>query len=220
MYVVAIILCLALTSQAELENDLNEKVAVITGAAKGIGYAIADNFLKNGAKAVVIIDKKLEEGLNAEENLKALHGEDKVLFIHGDVTTDLDRVWDVIFQNVEYVDILVNNAGIIDEYDPVRTILTNTLAPMLWSDKFYEFMRNDKGGKGGTIMNVASVAGYFRIPFFWHYSTSKFASLGHALVLGHELNYNTSGVRVLAMCPGFTYTDMTDQSSAIISAAN
>ncbi|KAG6461821.1 15-hydroxyprostaglandin dehydrogenase [NAD(+)] [Manduca sexta] len=215
MYVLGVILCLAVTSQAEPENDLNGKVAVVTGGAKGIGYAIADNYLKNGAKAVVVVDKKLPEGLNAEENLKFLYGEDKVFFIHGDVTTDLDKVWHIIFKKFDYVDILVNNAGILDESDPVGTIYTNTLAPMLWSEKFFEFMRKDKGGKGGTIMNVASVVSYFRNPFFWYYKTSKFALLGHTLGLGHEFNYQKSGVRVYAISPGFTYTDMTDQQMVI-----
>ncbi|XP_030035317.2 15-hydroxyprostaglandin dehydrogenase [NAD(+)]-like [Manduca sexta] len=150
MYVVVAILCLLVTQshvQAESKIDLKDKVTVVTGAARGIGRAMADNLLKEEVEVEIIVDKNLTQGLVTETEFKTTYDEEKVWFIHGDITTDLDWVFEKIFEKYEYVHILVNNAGIVEESDPELTLKTNMVAPALWSQKFYDVMRNDKGGK-------------------------------------------------------------------------
>ncbi|XP_037296887.1 alcohol dehydrogenase 1-like [Manduca sexta] len=71
-------------------------------------------------------------------------------------------------------------------------------------------MRKDRGGKGGTIINISSISGFLVDPFITSYKASKYAIIGLTLGLGHEYNYKTSAVRVVAICPGFTSSDMTD----------
>ncbi|XP_030035309.1 15-hydroxyprostaglandin dehydrogenase [NAD(+)] [Manduca sexta] len=211
MYVVVVILCLLVTQnhvKAESEIDLKDKVTVVTGAARGIGRAIADNLLKEEVEVVIIVDKNLTQGLVTETEFKSKYGEEKVWFIHGDVTTDLDWVFEIIFEKYEYVHILVNNAGIIKESDPELILMTNMVAPALWSQKFYDVMRKDKGGKGGIILNIASIEAYVKDPFFRAYKTSKYGVLGLSVGLGHEWNYMTSEVKVIPLCPGLTDTDM------------
>ncbi|KAG6465353.1 15-hydroxyprostaglandin dehydrogenase [NAD(+)]-like [Manduca sexta] len=218
MQVVAVFLCLLVTLshvKAESETDLKDKVTVVTGAARGIGRAIADNLLKEGVSVVIIVDKNLTQGLVTKNELKSTYGAEKVWFIHGNVITDLDRVFKKIYKRYDYVHILVNNAGILDEDDPVGTYMTNTVAPVLWSQKFYDVMRKDKGGRGGIILNMASVVSYLKDPFFWFYTSSKYGILGLSVGLGHEWNYLTSEVKVLALCPLFTYTDMTKQQMVV-----
>ncbi|KAG6461804.1 15-hydroxyprostaglandin dehydrogenase [NAD(+)]-like [Manduca sexta] len=215
MHVVAVFLCLLVTLshvKAESEIDLKDKVTVITGAARGIGRAIADNLLKEEVEVVIIVDKNLTQGLVTETEFKSTYGEEKVWFIHGDVTTDLDWVFEKIFEKYEYVDILVNNAGITKEDDPVLTLMTNTVAPVLWSQKFYDVMRKDKGGKGGIILNIASIEAYTKDPFFQAYKTSKYGVLGLSVGLGHEWNYMTSEVKVIPLCPGYTDTDLAKEA--------
>ncbi|KAJ8729812.1 hypothetical protein PYW07_016850 [Mythimna separata] len=82
----------------------------------------------------------------------------------------------------------------------------NCIALVEWSMKFWEYMRIDKGGRGGTIYNIASLYGYQYNPWAVFYKTSKHAVIGFTRSLGHPYNYNRSGVRVIAMCPGFTDT--------------
>ncbi|KAG6461824.1 15-hydroxyprostaglandin dehydrogenase [NAD(+)] [Manduca sexta] len=211
MYAV-IFLCLAgiLTQvHGDPDRQLKGKVAVVTGGAKGIGYAIVDNLLNNEVKTVIIVDKNRARGLKAEEQLNCKHGGNRTVFIYGDITKHLDRVSEQIFQCYGCVDILVNNAGILNEYDPKKTIETNAMATVLWADRFYNCMRKDWGGKGGTIINIASISAYMSDPFLYFYKASKFAVLGLTLGMGHEYNYLSSGVRMFAICPGLTRTDLT-----------
>ncbi|XP_030035310.1 15-hydroxyprostaglandin dehydrogenase [NAD(+)] [Manduca sexta] len=212
----SIILVIAISSvKTESDVDLKDKVAVVTGAARGIGRAIADHLLKEEVRVVIIVDKNLTQGLVTETEFKSKYGEEKVWFIHGDITIDLDWVFDEIFERYGYVNFLVNNAGIINEYDPVLTIYTNAVGTTLWSQKFYNAMRVDHGGKGGTIMNIASIDAYSIDPFLWFYKTTKYAIYGLSVGLGHEWNYMSTNVRVYALCPGFTYTQMTDQQMVV-----
>ncbi|XP_004921529.4 15-hydroxyprostaglandin dehydrogenase [NAD(+)] [Bombyx mori] len=188
-------------SQYEVKN----KVIIVTGAARGIGYAIADNFLEKGAKIIIILDIDVPKGRDAATTLNAKYGKNSAVFIKCDVTKDLDEVSQLILRNYD-VDILVNCAGVVNEFDPRKTLTTNSIALIEWSLKFREYMRKDNGGKGGTIINISSVYGYTIDPFLVSYKASKFAVLGFSKSLGHELNYKITGVRVLVICPGTTDT--------------
>ncbi|XP_026324877.1 15-hydroxyprostaglandin dehydrogenase [NAD(+)]-like [Hyposmocoma kahamanoa] len=189
--------------------NIKNKVIVITGGAVGIGYEIADKFLDKGAKVAVILDINETQGAEAVETLTVKHGPRKAIFMKCNVTTDLEEVSTTIFDTFKYVDILVNNAGILDDTSARKTIEINVTAVIEWSLKFWEHMRKDKGGKGGTIINLASIYGYRVDQFLPVYQASKFAVMGFTRSLGHKYNFERTGVKVVAICPGFTETKLT-----------
>lgn len=69
-------------------------------------------------------------------------------------------------------------------------------------------MRTDKNGKGGTIINLASIYGFRVDQYIPIYQASKFAVMGFTKSLGHAYNHKRSGVRVVAICPGYTETNL------------
>ncbi|KAG6461820.1 alcohol dehydrogenase 1 [Manduca sexta] len=191
-----------------MAGNLKNKVVVITGGAEGIGFHLADNYLQKEAKHIILLDVNEKKGNEAVSALTSKHG-NKVSFMKCDVTTDLEAVSKKIFNTFQYVDVLVNNAGILNDGKLKQTIGINVTALIEWSLKFWEHMRKDKNGKGGTIINLASIYGYRIDQFLPVYQASKFAVMGFTKSLGHLYNYNRSGVRVIAICPGFTETKLT-----------
>ncbi|KAM3960590.1 15-hydroxyprostaglandin dehydrogenase [NAD(+)]-like [Aphomia sociella] len=192
-----------------MARDLTGKVVVITGGAEGLGLTMAEVFLQKGAKTVLLLDINEKLGANAARTLNSKYGDNKASFLKCDVITDLDKVSKQIFDTYKTVDVLVNNAGILNDYAVKKTIYINVLALIEWSNKFWEHMRKDKGGKGGTIINLASIYGFRVDQYLPVYQASKYAVMGFTRSLGHSYNYNRSGVRVIAICPGFTMTKLT-----------
>ncbi|KAJ8715427.1 hypothetical protein PYW07_009909 [Mythimna separata] len=188
-----------------MERVPKDKVIVVTGGARGIGYEISDQFLQSGAKTLIILDILEDVGVNAAKTLNDKYDEGKAVFIKCDVMKDLEKVSEELFQKYQ-VDVLVNNAGILNEASFKLTMDINCIALVEWSMKFWEYMRTDKGGRGGTIYNIASIYGFEYSPWAVYYKTSKYAVIGFSRTLGHPFNYDKSGVRVIAMCPGFTNT--------------
>ncbi|VVC90087.1 unnamed protein product [Leptidea sinapis] len=185
-----------------------DKVVLITGAASGIGLSMAEAFLSKGAKLVFILDINEVQGKEAEKKLKDQYGNDKVVFIKCNVGTDLEKVYDEVTKISETIDVVINNAGVQNEKNINKTIDINVVALMEWTMKFYERFRKDRGGPGGTIINVSSIFAYRIEPFIPYYHASKFAVMGFSRSLGHQYNYKKSGVRVITLCPGLTVTPM------------
>lgn len=192
-----------------MAKDLKNKVVVITGGAVGIGYEIGDKFLQKQVKLVIILDLDEKHGTEAVEKLDAKYGEDSSVFIKCDVTKDLEAVSKKIINTYKHIDVLVNSAGIFDALSASKTIEVNVTALIEWSLKFWNHMRRDRGGNGGTIMNLSSIYGFRVDPYFPVYQATKFAVMGFTRSLGYPYNYNRTGVRVVALNPGFTVTPMT-----------
>ncbi|KAG6461818.1 alcohol dehydrogenase 1-like [Manduca sexta] len=190
-----------------MSKYIENKICVITGGADGIGLSIADKYLENNAKVVILVDFNEQKGKEAAKILNTKHGDGKAEFIKCDVRKDLEATYNVIMDNYQYVDVLVNNAGIGDAI-PRRTMETNAIAVIEWSLKFSNHMRKDTEGKGGTIVNVASVLGYDIVPYAHIYQASKFAVTGFTRSLGHKYLYPTRGVRMVCLCPGLTKTNL------------
>ncbi|XP_059051609.1 alcohol dehydrogenase 1-like [Achroia grisella] len=191
-----------------MARNITNKVVVITGAAEGLGLVMADNFLQKGAKTVVILDINEKLGTEAVRTLNSKYGDGKAAFYKCDVITDLETISKKLFDVYKTVDVLINNAGILNDFAVKQTININVLALIEWSNKFWENMRIDKGGKGGTIINLASIYGFRVDQYLPVYQASKFAVMGFTRSLGHPYNYERSGVRVVAICPGFTVTKL------------
>jgi len=201
---------------------LDGKVAIVTGAARGQGAAIAQRFVAEGA-GVVLADVLDEEGKVVAEEI----GE-AARYIHHDVTDESS--WDEAVRTAtsEFgkLDVLVNNAGILrwapihkhslDDY--MAVIRVNQVGCFLGMKAVTRAMR-DAGG--GSIVNTASTAGLEGMAGIIGYSASKFAVRGMTKTAAIE--FGRWGIRVNAICPGGINTQMANplgQSDEEIQAAH
>ncbi|KAJ0177439.1 hypothetical protein K1T71_007448 [Dendrolimus kikuchii] len=187
---------------------MKNKVAVITGAANGIGFAIAKKFLKDGIKNAILLDIEEEKGYKVAAKLNQGYPDSKVKFIKCDITKNLNVVDEII--KLYSIDVLVNAAGKYIIADRKKVIETNVTATIEWAYKFHDHMRTDRGGKGGTIINLASIYGFRINRYLPTYQASKFAVMGFTRSLGHIKNFENNGVKVIALCPGYTRTTTTE----------
>ena len=184
---------------------LQNKVALVSGAAQGIGLGIAQRFAEEGAK-ILIGDLNAEKGTAAAEELNA--GGYEALFCHIDVT-DLASVQESLamcLRAYSKVDILVNNAGInlsgsVVEMEPAlweKVLAVNLTGPFFCAKVFCQQMIAQ--GEGGSVIFISSQAGKRGGPNAAAYSASKFGVLGLMESLAVEMAEH--GIRVNAVCPG------------------
>jgi NAD(P)-dependent dehydrogenase (short-subunit alcohol dehydrogenase family) len=186
----------------------NNKVAVITGAAQGIGRRTAELLAERGyALALSDLRSPIDTRRTAQQ-----HGAE-VLEFTGDISdeTVVTRFAEAVSQKWGRVDVLVNNAGIsfitpAEEISAVefrRVLEVNLVAPFLLSKAFGKVMLAQKFG---SIVNVASVAGLVGIADRAAYNSSKHGLIGLTRTLAAE--WGGRGVRVNAVCPGWVKTEM------------
>lgn len=189
-------------------NRMEGKVAIVTGAARGIGAAIAEKLVSNGAR-VLLTDLRDEEGIALVSRLGA-----NARFAHHDVTQE--NGWKDMVALVESafgpVSVLVNNAGItgpmeameaVSEADFRRTLDVNVVSVFLGMRSVLSSM---KRAGGGSIVNISSVAGIVTTPRTTAYTASKFAVRGISKAAALELS--EYGIRVNSVHPGFIDTPM------------
>lgn len=191
---------------------LKDKIAVVTGGTRGIGFAVVREFLKEGA-AVVLCGSKPETASKAVAELKAENGDWSVEGISPDLS-DFSSV-KAAFSDVEKkygrIDILVNNAGLsakepFNTYTPEmfdRLMDLNIKAVFNCCRAVVDGMQERKSG---VILNTSSMVSITGQPSGIAYPTSKFAVNGFTLSLARELG--PYGIRVNAVAPGITETDM------------
>jgi len=191
---------------------LKNKIAVITGGTRGIGFAVAETFLKNGAK-VALCGSRQETVDKALTKLKAENPYWEVIGLCPDLS-DYSAVESAINQVKEKfgkIDILVNNAGIsarepIEEYNPddFKKIMDLNVTAVFNGCKAVVPVFKEIGG--GCIINTSSMVSLYGQESGVGYPASKFAVNGLTKSLARELGkYN---IRVNAVAPGVTRTDM------------
>lgn len=191
---------------------LKNKIAVITGGTRGIGFVIAETFLKNGAK-VAIFGSRQETVDKAVEKLRAENSEWEVIGLCP-ALSDYSEVESAINQVKEKfgrIDILVNNAGIsarepIEEYNPddFKKIMDLNVTGVFNGCKAVVPVFREAGG--GCIINTSSMVSLYGQETGVGYPTSKFAVNGITKSLSRELG--KFNIRVNAVAPGVTKTDM------------
>lgn len=191
---------------------LKDKIAIVTGGTRGIGYAIVKSYLENGA-TVVLCGSKPETAQKAVDQLKAENPAWKVEGISPNLT-DYDTVkaaFDAVEKKYGRIDILVNNAG-VSAREPftsytqemfTKTMDLNLTAVFNCSRAVVDGM---KERHSGVILNTSSMVSKYAQPSGIAYPTSKFAVNGFTLALARELAGDN--IRVNAVAPGITKTDM------------
>ena len=193
-------------------NLLKDKVAIVTGAGRGIGRAIALKYAQEGAN-VVITDLKIDETVEAFiEELKGLGIKAKAYASNAANFDDAHKLIEEVLADFGRVDVLVNNAGITrdglmmrmteEQWDLVINVnlksafnLIHAVTPVMLKQK------------SGSIINMASVVGVSGNAGQTNYSASKAGMIGLAKSIAKELG--SRGVRANAIAPGFIITDMT-----------
>ena len=193
---------------------LTDKVALVTGASRGIGKAIAEKLL--GAGATVVIAALDDESLKQTSTEFRSRGFN-ILSYGADLAEESQIRSLVAFTAREagFVDILINNAGItgptlplheVSTQDWDRTLNINLRTAFLMSRAVIPAMIQRKTG---TIINISSVAGKMAYPLRSPYAASKWGLIGMTLTLAQELGQHN--IRVNAICPGPTRTEMIDR---------
>ncbi|XP_028030418.1 15-hydroxyprostaglandin dehydrogenase [NAD(+)]-like [Bombyx mandarina] len=192
--------------------DLKDKVVIITGGANGIGESFVQNLLEEDIKFIAILDTDVEAGEMLQDKMMTEYANSKVKFIQCDVTVDeeLFGAFDDVVKEIGYIDLVINNAGIANESDPKairKEVEVNYIALVNGTLKSLELMRKDKGGNGGTIVNISSIGCMCQhAPALFVYMGTKSAVLQFSNCIGREEYYSKTGVRILTVCFGITKT--------------
>ncbi|MBW3087584.1 SDR family oxidoreductase [Bifidobacterium sp. 82T24] len=195
------------------EGRFDGKVMIITGAALGIGEATALRAAQEGA-SLVLVDKLEEEGQDILRRVRDLGAQ--AVFLHGDVSEEetCKAMVELAVKTFGRLDIAINNAGIMGQpgriVDVTKEQLDHTMANNFYSVFFsckYEVIEFLKEEHGGSIVNVASIAGLTGLPGNLPYSASKHAVNG--LTKNVAIDYARKGIRVNSVNPAGTTTPLT-----------
>lgn len=191
---------------------LKDKIAIVTGGTRGIGYAIVKTYLENGAKVAVWGSR--EETVNAAlEKLRAENADWEVAGMWPALTdyTAVEAAVAQVKERFGRVDILVNNAGIsarepLYQYDPAAfdKIISLNVNAVFYTTRAVAPIMKEQGG--GVILNASSMVSLYGQAAGAGYPTSKFAVNGMTKSLARELARDQ--IRVNAVAPGVTRTDM------------
>ncbi|QTD97162.1 SDR family oxidoreductase [Streptomyces cyanogenus] len=186
--------------------ELSGRVAIVTGASRGIGYGVAEALVARGDR--VCITGRGEDAL--KEAVEQL-GTERVIGVAGKAH-DLDHQTEVVERTMEAfgrVDFLVNNAGTNPVFGPIadldlgvarKVFETNVISALGFAQKTWHAWQKDNGG---AIVNIASVAGLAPSPFIGAYGVSKAAMINLTQQLAHEF---APKVRVNAIAPAVVKT--------------
>ncbi|MBC7290695.1 MAG: glucose 1-dehydrogenase [Actinotalea sp.] len=190
-----------------LDGRLDGKVAVVTGAARGMGEAIARRLVAEGA-TVLVTDVLEAEGKAVAHTLGA-----KALFVPLDVASaeSWGEAVETAYETFGSIGVLVNNAGVLaygavdaaSEADVRRMLDVNLIGPFLGIQAVVPYLRE---AGGGSIVNISSAAGLIGMPSLAGYATSKWGLRG--LTKAAALDLGRDGIRVNSIHPGGVRTAM------------
>ncbi|MCG6134220.1 MAG: 3-oxoacyl-[acyl-carrier-protein] reductase [Nostoc sp. LLA-1] len=195
---------------------LQDKVAIVTGASRGIGRAIALQLASQGATVVVNYASSSSAADNVVAEINAAGGQAIALQANVSQADQVDALFNTTIEKFKRIDILVNNAGITRDTLLLRmkpedwqaVIDTNLTGVFLCTRLASKTMLKQRSGR---IINIASVAGQMGNPGQANYSAAKAGVIGFTKTVAKELA--SRGITVNAVAPGFIVTDMTNNLS-------
>lgn len=146
------------------------------------------------------------------QELKAAYPYSKVMFGLLDVTDkkQIEQRFKEVVSQMKYIDILVNGAGIIMDRNVELTMGVNLIGLINTTMVALNYMDKSQGGRGGVIVNIASVLGLEPAHGIAVYTASKFGVIGFTRSMAHDIYYKKTGVIHIAVCPGITRTTLLD----------
>ena len=201
---------------------LKDKVALVTGASRGIGKAIALALAENGAAVAVNYSSSEASAVEVAELIRKNGGKAEIFKARVNVEAEVEEMFSAVEKSLGPVDILVNNAGITkdnllmrmktEEWDSVIDV--NLKGAFLCTRRAVKGMMKNRYGK---IINISSVVGFAGNAGQFNYSATKAGIIG--MTKSAALECASRGIRVNAVAPGFIETDMTASLSDDVKAA-
>jgi NAD(P)-dependent dehydrogenase (short-subunit alcohol dehydrogenase family) len=195
--------------------DLTGKVALLTGASKGMGKAMAEGLALHGAR-VMLSSRKLDQCAAAADEINAKCGEERVLAhsCNAGYKDQLQALVDATHERLGTIDILVGNAGVNPAYGPMSEISDEAYGKIMstnvkanhWLVQMAAPDMIERGG--GSIMITSSTGAFSPSLVLGTYNISKVAVI--ALVRNLAAELGPRGVRVNAICPGLIRTDFSE----------
>ena len=205
-----------------MKDMLKGKVALVTGASRGIGKAIALALAENGAAVAVNYSSSEASALEVAEIIRKNGGRAEIFKARVNVESEVEEMFTAVEKSLGPVDILVNNAGITkdnllmrmktEEWDSVIDV--NLKGAFLCTRRAVKGMMKIRYGK---IINISSVVGFAGNAGQFNYSATKAGIIG--MTKSAALECASRGIRVNAVAPGFIETDMTASLSDDVKAA-
>lgn len=191
---------------------LKNKIAIITGASRGIGRAVAISFVKEGAQ-VILVARNLDQLQEVKSEIENIYRDANVLLYQADIRSfeDLKKIFNDLASKKIYIDILVNNAGIwtnatlqMTKPEVIKDIYETNVYGSIYASQLAIKSMLKRGG--GSIINLSSIVGVNGSAGQTVYASSKSAIIGFTKSLSKELA--PLKIRVNAVSPGFIDTDM------------
>lgn len=190
--------------------NLEGKVALVTGAGRGIGEGIAAALAEAGA-SVAVADVNFDTAKKTSEVINKIGRPSLALKVDVTDIGSVTKMFENVVESFGKIDISVNNAGVVSlypvgqlppsEWDKIMSV--NAKGVFLCTQAAINAMRR---GGSGRIINISSIAGKVGFPDLSHYSASKFAVIGFTNAVAKEVA--TEGITVNALCPGIVGTGM------------
>jgi 3-oxoacyl-[acyl-carrier protein] reductase len=191
---------------------LENKVALITGASKGIGRSIAQRFIEEGAKVAFTFLSSVERGKSLEAELCLLGGEAKGFQSDASSSEQAEKLINDVIAHFGQIDIIVNNAGITKDTLMLRmseedfdSVINTNLKSVFNTTKHAQ--RSMLKQRSGSIINISSIVGLKGNAGQANYAASKAGIIGFTKSVALELG--SRGIRCNAVAPGFIETEMT-----------
>ncbi|TMW47846.1 hypothetical protein DOY81_007080 [Sarcophaga bullata] len=198
---------LSLFQAMELEN----KNVIYLGGFGGIGQKCVVEFLKRNINSLIIFD--LKENTDVLKNLQNTYKSSQISFIPVDVTKSesIENAYKQAKEKLDSIDVVVNGCGLMNDRHLDLTIDINLRGVIQSSLTALNYMDKSKGGRGGIIVNISSIAGIEKTGMFAIYSAAKHGVTAFSRSMANPLYYHHTQVNFITICPGLTDTALLDE---------
>ncbi|KAL5292259.1 hypothetical protein ACFFRR_011196 [Megaselia abdita] len=189
-------------------TDLSGKNVVYVAGLGGIGLASCKSFLKRRIQNLIIVD--VVERPQIIKDLQSGFPETKISFMSLDVSKkpEIETCLRKIIQKIEFIDILVNGAGIVADQNVELSIAVNLTGLINTTLLAIPLMDKSRQGRGGIIVNMASILSFEPFGGLAVYTATKHGVLGFTRSISDDIYYKRTGIACIAVCPGITDTPM------------